>query len=62
MDKNKLNGKSVTKESLQCLREKKKKWEAGQRTCLLHFLCFLFQSLENKTFRQSRCRKEILMS
>lgn len=49
MDKNKLNGESVTKESLQCLREKKKKSGKQVREpayCI--FYVFLFQSLKIK--------------
>lgn len=40
MDKNKLNGKSVTKESLQCLREKKKKVGSRSENLLIAFFMF----------------------
>lgn len=42
MDKNKLNGESVTKESLQCLRGKKKKSRKQVREpayCIFYVFC-----------------------
>lgn len=48
MDKNKLNGKSVTKESLQCLRGKKKSGKQVGEPAYCIFYVFLFQSLKIK--------------